>query len=82
MRPAFFKAGILGFALCLQPNLSSAGESFPDKPIRIVVPAAAGGGIDITTRLVAEKMSEQLKQPVIVENRAGGDTIVSTRRHT
>ncbi|WP_417223130.1 Bug family tripartite tricarboxylate transporter substrate binding protein [Achromobacter spanius] len=51
-----------------------AADTYPDKPIRIVVPYAAGGGVDIVTRLITQKMSEELKQPVIVDTRPGAAT--------
>jgi tripartite-type tricarboxylate transporter receptor subunit TctC len=47
-------------------------QDYPNKPIHFIVPAAAGGPTDVTTRLLAQKMSESLGQPVVVEARPGG----------
>jgi tripartite-type tricarboxylate transporter receptor subunit TctC len=55
------------------PNLSTtaAAQDYPSKPIRMIVSSAAGGPLDIVGRSIAEKLSDSLKQPVVVEARSG-----------
>lgn len=53
-----------------------AQAAFPSKPIRIIVPYAPGGFTDIVARLVGQKLSTRLGQPVIVENKTGGSTAI------
>jgi tripartite-type tricarboxylate transporter receptor subunit TctC len=53
-----------------------AGAEYPDKPIRIIVPYAPGGGADILARLMGQQLSERLKQPVVVENQGGGSNTI------
>jgi tripartite-type tricarboxylate transporter receptor subunit TctC len=56
-------------ALCAAPAI--AQPTFPDRPVRVIVPIAAGGGTDVFARMLAELASPILGQPVIVENRPG-----------
>ena len=62
-------------ALALVAGAATAQE-FPSKPLRIVVPYAAGGATDVTSRTIAPKMGEKLGQRVVVDNRPGGSAII------
>jgi tripartite-type tricarboxylate transporter receptor subunit TctC len=53
-----------------------AQDDFPSKPIRVIVPYAAGGGADILARLVGQQLTARLKQPVVVENRGGASNTI------
>jgi tripartite-type tricarboxylate transporter receptor subunit TctC len=63
------------FILASAANVAWA-QSWPSRPLRLVIPFAAGGGADIAGRVIGQELSEVLKQPVIIENRTGaGGTI-------
>lgn len=55
---------------------NALAQSFPNRPVRIVVPFPPGGGADVVTRIIAPKMGEIVGQPVVVENRAGAGGII------
>jgi tripartite-type tricarboxylate transporter receptor subunit TctC len=51
-------------------------QTYPTRPITLVVPVAAGGGVDTAARILSEKLQEKLKQPVTVENRPGAGSMI------
>ena len=63
------QAAVLGATLALAPAVHA--QPYPAKPVTVIVPFAAGGGVDATARLVMQKLAEILKQPVVIENVAG-----------
>jgi len=71
-------AAICALSSWLSATASAQGD-YPSKAIRIVVPYAAGGGADILARLVAQELSQRVKQPVIVENQGGGSNTIGMR---
>ncbi len=71
-----FLALIALFALA--PTLPAGAQEFPSKPLRMIVPYAAGATPDIAARLVAERMSQNMKQAVVVDNRPGAAGMLGT----
>lgn len=71
MRRAILAAAAAGLAAPLLVHAQGAG-TWPQRPVKIVIPYAAGSSPDVFARIVADKISPRLGQPVVVENRAGG----------
>ncbi|MCO6415457.1 tripartite tricarboxylate transporter substrate binding protein [Siccirubricoccus sp. KC 17139] len=61
----------------LLPALPAFGQAWPDRPVRLVVPYAAGGATDVGARVLAEALGQVLPQPVVVENRVGGAGMIA-----
>ena len=66
----------LAALLALAFALPAGAQDYPNKPIRVIVPYSAGGGVDILARLVGQELSTRLKQPVVVENRGGASNTI------
>jgi tripartite-type tricarboxylate transporter receptor subunit TctC len=68
---------LTGLALLLLPAMASA-QDFPNKPIKLIVPFPPGGPNDIIARVVSQRMSELMKQPVVIDNRGGQGGVLGT----
>lgn len=78
----FFKAGlaaIAGAALIAGAVSAQDVASYPDRPVTLIIPYSPGGGTDILGRIVAQKLSEDWGQPVVVENRDGASGLVGAK---
>ena len=69
-RRFLLQGGALALAT-LAPTAFAQQRKYPDKPIKFVVPFAAGGGGDVVARMLAQRLSERINNPVVVENRTG-----------
>jgi tripartite-type tricarboxylate transporter receptor subunit TctC len=69
---------LTGIFVIIQPELTQAQTEFPTKRITVIVPYAAGGIVDIATRIVSEKVSQRLGQPIVVEVKPGGNANLGT----
>jgi tripartite-type tricarboxylate transporter receptor subunit TctC len=79
LRRMFLKTALAGLIALPVAMTSAAQAKYPDKPVKLILPFGAGGVADITTRLVAEKLSEKLGQRFVVENNAGAGGITAAR---
>ena len=70
--------GVLVLVCALGANAQSAADRYPDKPIKIIVPFAPGGSVDVLARVVGQKLQDSWGQPVVVESRPGASTLIGT----
>ena len=62
---------LAALALALAISTSASAQSWPDRPVRVVVPAPAGSSLDIIVRLLGDKLKDRWKQPLVVDNKPG-----------
>jgi tripartite-type tricarboxylate transporter receptor subunit TctC len=60
-------------------GIGAAKADYPDRPVRIIVPVAAGGGVDVMARLLGQKLGERLHQQFVVENRPGAAGVIGSK---
>jgi tripartite-type tricarboxylate transporter receptor subunit TctC len=74
-RPALLCTALLAVAAAVIPA-DGLAQSYPAKPVRVIVPSSAGGGTDIVARIITPELSKRLGQQFVVENRAGAGTMI------
>jgi len=73
-----FQSALAAVALwSLAAPASRAADAWPDRPVRLIVTLGPGSGVDIGARLFADKLSQRWGQPVVVENKPGGDGMLA-----
>ena len=75
---SFLKLAALPVIMCLAHIGLASAQTYPTKPVRIIVPQAPGGASDALARIIGQRLSERWHQPVVVENRAGAGGLIGT----
>jgi tripartite-type tricarboxylate transporter receptor subunit TctC len=75
--PALFALALGLIATAILSSPPSAQQAWPQRPVKFILPLGGGSGVDIGTRLIGERLSVRWAQPVVIENRPGGDGIVA-----
>ena len=71
-------AGVLAGAGLIRSSPARA-QAYPQRPVKVIVPYPAGGGTDVLARLLAQKIEGEFGQPIVIDNRAGGASLIGTR---
>src|SRR5215207_4637950 len=75
---AFIVGASLSVPIAFAQTAANLAQTYPNRPIRLIVPFGPGGGSDYVGRLVGQKLTEQMGQTVIVDNRPGAASLVGT----
>jgi len=73
------RRGALAAVALLLATLTAAAQEFPTRPITLIVPFPAGGGVDAVARIVADRLSRALGVPIVIDNRGGAGGVIGTR---
>ena len=82
LKPLLLAAFLLSLLIVpagAQTASDSDATSYPNRPIRIIVPFPAGGPSDVLARIIGQRLSEDWKQPVLIENRVGANTVIGAQ---
>ena len=60
-------------------TLPAFAQSYPQRPVKLIVPYAPGGGTDVFSRLIAQQIEREFGQTLVIDNRAGGASVIGTR---
>lgn len=67
---------LAGVTLAITPMAAALAQEWPTRPVRLVVPYPPGGNVDVAARILAERLQQELRQPFVVENRAGAGGLI------
>ncbi len=73
-------ASLLGSSLALAQTAAPAAGAYPNKPIRMIVPLAAGSAVDNAARILAQKLGQSLGQSIVIENQPGAAGLIGAER--
>ena len=74
----FCSGALAAFATALAVHAAGAAETYPIRPVRMIVPQSAGGSTDLVARVIAQRLDDALRQPVVIDNRPGAGSINGT----
>ena len=77
MRPGWIRSLLLAMT-CTLAAASALAQSYPSKPVRLIVPFAAGGPADVYARFMAQRLQDALGQPFVIDNRPGAGSVIGT----
>jgi tripartite-type tricarboxylate transporter receptor subunit TctC len=72
--------GVLALVVAMHVRAQPSAEMFPNRPVRLIVPFPPGGPSDLAARVFGQKLAERWGQPVVVENRAGGNSAIGAQQ--